>query len=105
MLGITVQATDSRAEYDSETGRIKIVQTVEVVEVIRNSSSYGVFEVGDVLISAVLGDKEYEINRIHSVEFMFLACPGDTVVFTVERDGETIPLEITISTQNLTTVQ
>ena len=102
ILGITIQITDSHAEYDSVAGRIKIIENIEVITVAEGTASYGVFEVGDVLKSASCGGETYEINRLHSVEFMFNAVPGDKVSFVVERNGEEKTLEFIISDADLT---
>lgn len=101
ILGIMIQITDSHAEYDSVAGRIKIVEKIEVITVSEGTASYGVFEVGDVLKSASCGGETYEINRLHSVEFMFNARPGDKVSFVVERDGAEQTLEFTIEDGDL----
>ena len=101
MLGIEMQITDSHAEYDSENSQIKIVEEITVVTISENSLAYGLFEINDIFISATYGDKTVEINRLHTPEFMLNVRPGDTVTFTVERNGELKNLDVTIQEENL----
>lgn len=101
IMGITIQITDSHAEYDSEASRIKIVEEITVTAVEENSAAYGIFKTGDILKSASFGNETVEITRLHSVDFMLNVRKGETVFFTVERDGVLKTLELTIQAKNL----
>ena len=48
LLGITVNATDSKAVYDGETGCVTISETVSVYEVGEGTLAHGVLQKGDV---------------------------------------------------------
>lgn len=98
MLGITIKTATSSAKYDEGTGLVQIVESVEVVEVSRGSIAYGVIESGDVLVSATLNGVTKEITRqFHVIDFMLNARAGDTVYFTVLRDGERLELSFEIT--------
>ena len=101
LMGITIQVTDSHAEYDSENERIKIVEKITIISVEPGSAAYGVFKEGDVLKSASFGAETYEITRMHSVDFMLNVRSGETVSFTVERNGVEKTLELTIQNSDL----
>ncbi len=101
IMGITIQVTDSHAEYDSENERIKIVEKISIISVTRGSAADGIFQEGDILKSASFDGKSYEITRMHSLDFMINARAGDTVVFTVERNGVEKTLELTIKRNDL----
>ena len=69
LIGITVNATDSKAVYDTETGRISIQETVSVYEVSKGSLADGVLQKGDVLLSATVNGEKTEITRqYHAIE-------------------------------------
>ena len=103
MIGIKVSSSDSKAVYDSTTGRISIVETVSVSEVTRSSLSYGVLKVGDVFVNATVGDNTTEITRQHNIIDMMLDVrAGDVVSFDIIRDGEEMTVSLTITKDCLT---
>ena len=98
MLGITVITEDSKGVYNTETGRMSIVETVAIYEISSTSLVSGKLKTGDVLVSASLGDKAIEITRQHHiVDFMLDARVGDELTVTVLRGDslETVTVEIT----------
>ncbi len=102
IIGITVVSQKSTAVYDKETGKLSIVQTVEVYEVSPGQIG-SVFQVGDVFVSAKLDDATLSITRQHHViDLMLTARPGDTVIFTVLRGGKEITVEVTVTEDCLT---
>lgn len=95
-FGITVQIVDSKAVLNEQTGLIDIVETIEVIEISEGSLADGVYQVGDRLICATVGDKTTQIIRIHNVTDVGLDLrPGETIIFKVLRDGVETELEIT----------
>lgn len=103
LLGIKVSTSNSKAVYDSQTGRFEIKETVSVYEVNDNSLSDGVLKVGDVLQSVVLREEITEITRQHHVIDMMLDVRvGDIVTFNILRDGEEKSVSITITEKCLT---
>ena len=98
LLGVTVVASDSRAVYNAETGLIEIKETVSVHEVSEDSIANGVFESGDVLVSAKIGDVDKKITRqYHVIDLMLEARVNDEIIFTIIRDGKEINLLVTVT--------
>lgn len=103
MLGITISTTDSKAVYDPDTATISVKETVTVHEVSEGGLAYGAVMAGDVLVSAVLNGRTYEITRQHHVIDMMLdARVGDVVTMNVIRDGEETSVSFTIVEECLT---
>lgn len=102
ILGVTVQMIESKAEYDSETGMLSIVETVQVQSVEKDQLGK-VFEVGDILVSATLnGNTKMLTRQYHLIDLMVTARPGDTVEFVVLRNNEEVQLSVTIDGTCLT---
>ncbi len=93
LLGITVQATDQYAVLNGDT--IEIVQVCEASVVSSASISYGTVQVGDIFVSMALsGGEDTSITKYYQVgDIMYTVRAGDTITFTVERDGQTITLD------------
>ena len=102
-LGITLNATDSRAVFDSQTGTTVIKETVLVDEISNNSLADGVFQKGDILVSATFKEKTIEIFRqYHIIDMMLDVRAGDTVTINIIRGGEEKSVNITITENCLT---
>lgn len=102
ILGVTVTINGSRAVYDSETGMLSIEEDVTVYTVEQGQLG-AVFEVGDILRSVKIGDREKIITRQHHlIDFMITARVGDEVEFVVLRDGVEQTLKVTITQSCLT---
>lgn len=103
MLGITVTTADSHMQYDSVTGYVSIMETVEVYEVNKGGLADGVLKSGDVLISVSIDDQVLQITRqYHIVDAMLKVRSGDTVRITVLRDGKTMTLEMVMTDEFIT---
>ena len=103
LIGITVNSSDSKAVYDSETGRVSIRETVSVYEVSKGSLADGVLQKGDVLLSATKNGQKTEITRQHHIIDMMLGVRvGDTVVLDILRGGEKTAVQVTITEDCLT---
>ena len=103
IVGVSTGISDSKAVYDAQTGRIRIVETVVASSVNRGSLADGVFKIGDVLVSATLGEKTVEITRSHHVIDLALDFrAGDTVTFKILRDGEEKTVSVTVTEDCLT---
>ena len=103
LLGITVNTTDSKAVYNSETGYIRIQETVSVYEVSKGSLADGVLQKGDVLLSATLNGQKTDITRqYHMIDMMLDVRIGDVVEFDILRFGEKHTVQITITEECLT---
>ena len=103
MIGITVNATDSKAVYDTETGRISIQETVSVYEVSKGSLADGVLQKGDVLLSATVNGEKTDITRqYHIIDMMLDVRVGDVVALEILRGNEKSTVQITITEDCLT---
>lgn len=102
IMGVTVLTVDSAAVYDAETGKVTIVETVEIYEVSPGQIG-SVFQVGDVLLSVTIGENTKAITRQHHVIDMLLtARVGDVVTFQVLRGGVETTVTVTITQECLT---
>ncbi len=101
-LGISVQVADSRSAYDGQTGKLYIEELLNVVDVTRGgvAAKMGML-VGDTLVGAKLSStrggmpytREIALTRdFKLVAFLFEIRLGDTVEFTVSREGKTVTL-------------
>ncbi|MBR5263468.1 MAG: trypsin-like peptidase domain-containing protein [Clostridia bacterium] len=103
LLGITVNATDSKAVYDGETGCVTICETVSVYEVGEGTLAHGVLQKGDVILSATLRGESIEVTRqYHIIDMMLDVRAGDVVTLSLLRDDEPLTVEITITEECLT---
>ena len=103
LLGITVTSSDSKAIYDVQTGTVRIAESVSVYEVAEASLADGALQAGDLLLSATVNGRKTEITRqYHVIDMMLSVRVGDTVSFTVLRDGQQLAVDITITADCLT---
>lgn len=103
LLGITVTSSDSKAIYDVQTGTVRIVESVSIYEVAEASLADGALQAGDLLLSATVNGRKTEITRqYHVIDLMLSVRAGDTVSFTVLRDGQQLAVDITITADCLT---
>ena len=102
IMGVTVVTKDSSATYDETTGKVTIVERVEIYEVSPGQIG-AVFQPGDVLVSVTLREQTYQITRQHHViDRMMTARVGDVVQFVVLRSGVETILTVTITEGCLT---
>ncbi len=102
MLGITVTSSDSHAEYDTTTGRIYIVENVEVYEVTKDGLASGLLEVGDIIQSVTIEEETTAVTRqYHIIDAMLEVRVGDKVSLTVTRNGETKTVSVTVDDNNI----
>ena len=103
LLGITVTSSDSKAIYDVQTGTVRIAESVSIYEVAEASLADGALQAGDLLLSATVNGRKTEITRqYHVIDMMLSVRVGDTVSFTVLRDGQQLAVDITITADCLT---
>ena len=103
LLGVTLGSTSSGAAFDTEDGRLEIVETVTAVTVSNSGVAYGKIEVGDILKSATLNGETVEITRTHHIiDLMLTARTGDTLTVSLLRDGEAKTVTINITADMLT---
>lgn len=115
LLGITTEVfesyakfdetavSDSYAKFDEITGTAKIIQHIRV-DTVSSAPARGNLQRGDYLTAVeIIGSdgkvkvEKFDITRkYHLSEVMFSVRLGDTVVLTLERNGEEQPLEVRI---------
>ena len=94
--------SDSKAVYDAETGLVSIQETVFVYEISKNSLADGVFIEQDVLVDVTINGKTSKITRqYHVIDMMLDVRVGDTVAFTILRDGKKMTVDIVITEECL----
>ena len=103
MLGVTVTVESLSTSYDEDTGRIERFEEVSVYEVSAGGLADGIFEVGDIIKRVDIGAQSFSITRQHHlIDAMLDARVGDTVTFTLVRDGEEMTLSAVITEDCLT---
>lgn len=101
-LGVTVTTTDSRAVYDSSSGKTYIEETAAIYEVESGSTADGVLQAGDVLVSVTLNGVTKNITRQHHIiDLMLTVRMGDTLEIKVLRGDNkvetTVPITVSAS--------
>lgn len=99
-IGITLSSdTNSHTIYDTETGKVHIIEEVVIAEVSKDALVKDKLMVGDIITSIKIGDGEaLAVTRnFNVVERMLAARAGDTVVFEVIRDGSAISVSFEIT--------
>lgn len=88
-LGIGLEPQNARYVYDAAEGYGKIYEDVAVATVSSRSIAAGIgVEEGDLVCAFLINGKAYEIARSYDIADLRLTLrPGDTISFTVERDG------------------
>lgn len=101
-LGVVVDATDSKAIYDGETGSYSIVERVIVDDFREGTPAAEIFKVGDVLLSFTHNGTTRSITRQHHlIDYMVDVRVGDEIGITVNRGGEEIYLTVTVGEENV----
>ncbi len=103
LLGVSVGATESSAEYDAESGKIFKKERVVISDISDTGAAKGVLEVNDVINSITIDGVKHDVTRMfHVVDSMLNARVGSTVVINVTRNGETKDVTVNITSEMLT---
>ncbi len=103
MLGITVSPASLSAKYDTESGKVHKVETVQVLSLTATSAVSGLIEVGDIINSITIDETKHEVTRtFHVVDSMLYVREGSVVVMNVTRGGTAIDVVIPIKAEMLT---
>ena len=106
LLGIMVQIQNPHAQYNAETGYVELYEDSTVVEVTGITSlAFGKLQVGDIIrkIEIEGTDKSFEITRQYQLlDALLHARIGDTIIITVERNGEYITRDVVITENSVT---
>ena len=98
LIGVNVAIHSARAEYDTETGKVLKVEEVMVDTVVAGGASAGKLQSGDIIRYVMIDGVKYDIVRTFNVvDVMLTARPGSTVIFVVDRGGQTVNVEIDIT--------
>ena len=105
LIGVQVKSNSSSAVLDSETGLLKIVEEVEIAAITSGSKADGKLKVGDKIISVAVNGVEKKVTRSFVlIDTVMGAKAGDTVTTKVMRGGETLSVDIVITSDCLTEV-
>ena len=98
-LGIEVVSSNSKYVFDAEKGCGEIVETITINKVNSNSISEKLgLKKDDVLISFIVNDVEYSINRSFNIsDILFVIRSGDKISFKISRSSQ----ETTTATYNV----
>ena len=103
-IGVTVKTSAYATVYDPETGLLYRTEEIRVAETTAGALADGVLLPGDVHVSVRIGEGEEVaiLRRHHLIDAMLDARVGDTVTFTVLRDGVETALSIVITEDAIT---
>ena len=105
LIGVQVKSNSSSAVLDGETGLLKIVEEVEIAAITSGSKADGKLKVGDKIISVAVNGKEKNVTRSFVlIDTVMGAKAGDTVTTKVLRNGETLSVDIAVTSDCLTEV-
>lgn len=97
-VGVTVQAENHRAEYDSETGLITLKETNRILGVVAGTPAVGKLQADDILLSVKVDDRAtVTVNKQYQfLDELLYARVGSTVTITVLRAGEEVTVTLTL---------
>ncbi len=102
MFGIEIKINDSKAVY-TDDGKITVEEEIVVNSVTKGSIADGKMKAGDIIKSVTIGEKTYKVTRLFNViDAMLNARVGETVITTVERNGELVNISINITSGCIT---
>ena len=102
ILGITVQSSEFKTEYDKETGKVKKIESVIVSEVSETSTVLDKLKVNDTILSVTVdGVTQNVTRRFHVIDALLNARPDSKVVFKILRAGAEMSIELTVTNDML----
>ncbi len=99
IMGISVNSISSAAKYDTETGKVHIIEKIAVGEVESNSFVKDYLQTGDIINSITIDGVKHEVTRLHNViDSMLNARVGSRVVINISRteSGESVTKDVTV---------
>ena len=99
-IGITLFAdTNSHTIYDTETGKVHIIEEVVIAKIEEDALVEGKLQVGDIITSIKIGDNDaVAVTRnFNVVERMLSARVGDAIVYEIIRDGVEMSISFVIT--------
>lgn len=96
-LGVTLEATESKAVYDEEAYLTSIIQKVSVSDVAAGGVSNGILSVGDEMKSITVKGKTTVVTRLFQVsDALLYADAGSQVTLQIVRDGQEQTVTVTV---------
>ena len=91
-LGIEVISSNSKYVFNAEKGSGEIIETITVSKVNADSISEKLgLKTDDVLLSFIVNDVEYSINRSFNIsDILFTIRSGDQISFKISRESQAI---------------
>ena len=104
-LGIKAKIVSSKAEYDSESKGVKILEEV-VVDTISDNSICEDLKSGDKIVSVIVSGKEYIIDRFYKLkDLTWIMKKGSVVIFNVIRANNPVTISVVMSNNSYSTVK
>ncbi len=98
LVGIDVYVKSAGIDIDNETGKIMKYEEVAVEKITQGSECDGKLQIGDVIKAAVIDGTKYEITRTYNViDVMLTVRKNSSVIFIIERNGETLEVSMDMS--------
>ena len=100
IVGITVEVTDTIAQYNQTTKKVEIIQELTIKEITQNSvASQAGLQVNDKLIRCKHNGKTVTLTRLFMFgEELITVQPNTTVELVIERNGIEKTIELNILT-------
>ena len=96
-LGVMVRVVASSAVMNTD-GTVGIRQTLKIEEIDAQSAAYGKLRTDDILQSVTVGGVTYSLTRLfHLGDILLKVKQGDTVLFSVLRNGVETSVSITFN--------
>lgn len=103
LLGITVKVSESYAEYDKETGKVRKREVISVDSIEATSSVGSYLNIGDIINSITIDGVKHDVTRLfHVVDSMLDARVGSSVVINITRGEQTLDVTVPILESMLT---
>ena len=101
-LGVTVNAFDHKAIFNSESGTVELYERVKVASVNDGAMAKGKLFENDIIKSITVGGKTIEVTRMFQViDAMLWARSGEKIAVTVERNGEDLDVVFDVTDENM----
>lgn len=106
-LGVEVVSSNSKYIYDSEKGRGRIVETINVNKITTGSIVEGLgLQVGDIVKSLNINGTKYLVDRMFEIsDLLFMVRSGDVISITyIREETETTTADYTVLDSDLNQV-
>lgn len=104
-IGIALVALETRAVYDEEIGKVRIVETVAVYSVSSDSEAFGLLSYGDIVTGMEINGYAYDITYSYEAIDLVITCrAGDELTLYAEDNetGEELVFTMTLTADDFT---